>query len=118
MVYRRNKRSQRSAPRVAAPGTIAAFFAAPRMRRFAMVVGAGLTLFTYGSSSADVWQGPGPVAECEDYAAALRACFGEKRAQPLVSSVLVRSATRSPAERAGLATECSASATRVRRTCQ
>jgi hypothetical protein len=118
MVYRRNKRSQRSAARVAAPSAIAAVLADPRVRRFAMLLGAAITLFTYGSSSADVWQGPGPVAECEDYAAALRACFGEKRAQPLMSSVLSRSTTRSPAERASLAAECSASAMRVRRTCQ
>ncbi len=88
------------------------------LRRVLLVLSASVAMAVYGCNGGDVWQGPGPVDECVEYVDALRDCFGERSAQSMASSVRERASVRAPERRARLASECSADAARLRRSCR
>jgi len=65
----------------------------------------------------DVWQGPGPVTECEEYTSVLRECLGERNAAPMSKAVRERASAREPAVRNRAAAECTESSARLRKSC-
>jgi hypothetical protein len=65
----------------------------------------------------DVWQGPGPVAECEDYTHVLETCLGERNAAAMSKAVRERASSKDPEARSRAATECSTGTARMKRSC-
>jgi len=92
--------------------------AVPKVRRAVVAAAGCLALVAYGCNGGDVWQGPGPVAECEEYTNAMRACFGDKHAEQATQALRQRASVRAPDARARVATSCRADAARLRGACR
>jgi hypothetical protein len=90
----------------------------PLVRRALGLAASGLAVVAYGCNGGDVWQGPGPVAECDEYVDAMRACFGEQHAAQATQAVRTRASVRAPEARARVATSCRADAARLRGACR
>lgn len=98
------------------PDELAADGSAPgaprRVHRWTLAVVGVAALVAVGASSDRERSSTDPVEECEDYAAALRRCFGEKAA------LTASHASTAAGDRAARAKRCAADRARIERACR
>jgi hypothetical protein len=112
-----SRRPSKTRP-LARTGLLSRLAALPKVRRAVIGAAACFALVAYGCNGGDVWQGPGPVAECEEYTNAMRACFGDQHAERATEVLRERASVRAPEARARVATSCRADAARLRGACR